>query len=105
MWDEPRRSSAATPDGRRGHAARLAGRGPLAQVVDQQQGQVPLAGDIGEKAQDGAGRLQAGLAAGGGGGEGVDHHQGRLQVAAHLAEQLLLRGVGQVDQAADRAPA
>ena len=83
-----------------GGRERFARAGALAQMVDEEQGKVPLAGDGGEEAENVAGALEAGLAAGGGRGQGVDHDEGRPQIADHIEEQSLLVRAGEVNQAA-----
>jgi hypothetical protein len=77
-----------------------AGPGRLAQVVNDEEGEVYFAGNGGEEAEGGAGTLEAGLAAGSGGGQGIDDDEGWLQCVAHLGELVLVEVVVQVDEVA-----
>ena len=73
-----------------------AGAGTLAEVVDDEEGQVRLSSNRGEVAEEGTGAVEAGLAAGGGAGQGVDHDKGRPGLVDHLDEMELLRRLGKV---------
>jgi len=68
----------------------------LAQVVDDEDGQVRLSSNSGEEAEEGTGAVEAGLASGGGAGQRVDHNKGRPDLLDHLDEMELLHRIGKV---------
>jgi hypothetical protein len=68
-------------------------------MVDDQEGGVEGAGETGEAAEKVAGALEAGLAATGGGGEGVDDDEGGADIVDHDGEHLGLPWLGEVDEA------
>jgi hypothetical protein len=83
-----------------GCRGRLARVGALAQVMDDEQGEMVSVGNGGEESEQRAGAFEAGLAAAGGGGQRVDDDEGRLHRTADLVQQVLLVRVGQVDKSA-----
>jgi hypothetical protein len=63
---------------------------PFAEVVDEEQGEAAVAGDVGEEAEEVAGALQAGLSGGDSRGQGVDDDEGGVDLLAHFDEAVPL---------------